>query len=80
MTDITVEEIKKIFNRSTLRGVTIPDLHDLFAILRERMIIMALDKHGWNKMRAAKELGIPRPNIIFYIKKLGLIQKEKEGV
>jgi DNA-binding NtrC family response regulator len=40
--------------------------------LRRRLVLQALEKHGWNRARAVRDLGISRQALSYLIKNLGL--------
>ncbi len=45
--------------------------------LRRRLILEALEKHGGNRVEAARELGVSRQGLSYLIRQLGLDQKER---
>lgn len=50
-------------------------LKDALENLEKNMIVAALDRLGWNKSEAARELGISRSNLIAKVREYGLEEK-----
>ena len=50
------------------------DLNDAVEYLERALISRSLDRHGWNKSRAASELGVSRQGLIKKIQRLDLVR------
>jgi transcriptional regulator with PAS, ATPase and Fis domain len=57
----------------------IRDLNQANEYLERTLIARSLDRHGWNKSRAATELGISRQGLIKKIKRLQLVRPGQPG-
>lgn len=56
------------------------DLHRATEYLERAMIARSLERHAWNKSRAALELGVSRQGLIKKIKRLQLVRPSAEPV
>lgn len=57
-----------------------PGLAEMENSLRRREIRTALDKHDWNQVRAAKELGLRRTTFQAIVRRLGIARAKSAGV
>ena len=42
-----------------------------------KLIVDALNRHGWNRTRAAEHLNIPRHVLVYRMKKYNIVEKRR---